>query len=360
MALIPKKLNLSEINGGREYNNGDGVQASAFNAAIQSAAYSQALSENQPLIKTDETKPSPSVEIAETTSGTPQFVFYNLGGGNGSGDSDNSASAWDLIITEELIAEKGDINTILATASGRVYVKAIQDRSASGSYEIIVPSPVKYIEFDRNLIFTTYESYLSVSITGTGKDEDCQVLVGATNDAQVDFTAPQNPIIKGFKGGVEHCHGGGWGIENCNNIHHCSFAYLKNCNNISNCTADNGTSPWGQQNRIENCKNIEDLQLTGKFNSYYTFNDCKFVKNISQAPDSTVELTVSFTNCSYLSNIDVNTNDDYHGLYGYTNCTFVDPYTCNGFLSDEDVGKVQALTKDGSFATIPNAEGVGF
>lgn len=80
---------------------------------------------------------------------------------------------------------------------------------------------------------------------------------------------------------------------------------------------------------IDNC----DLSL---LNAVY-INDCKYVCGIRAS--STIG--VGFSNCSFISNVDCNGT--------YENCTYVDAESCKGFITDEDVDKVQVLTNDGAF-----------
>jgi hypothetical protein len=81
--LKAKKIILSEINGGKQYENGDGIQPDAINAPIQASAYAQALATNIP--NTDEAYlvGTPSVQIEEDENGTPRFKFTHLKGFTG-------------------------------------------------------------------------------------------------------------------------------------------------------------------------------------------------------------------------------------------------------------------------------------
>ena len=78
-SLTPKKMDLSQINNGEEYANGDGVQASTINSVIQATAYVQSLATN-PIDDTDaDNEGTPQVYIEETENGA-RFVFKNLKG----------------------------------------------------------------------------------------------------------------------------------------------------------------------------------------------------------------------------------------------------------------------------------------
>ncbi len=83
MAEFEKKpIDLSSINGGNRYANGQTPSAETFNAPIEASAYVQALAENQPDTTNADKIGTPSVAI-DTITGTPRFVFSNLKGEQG-------------------------------------------------------------------------------------------------------------------------------------------------------------------------------------------------------------------------------------------------------------------------------------
>lgn len=75
--LTPKKINLAEINGGKQYEINDGIQPNAINDPIQASAYAQALATNQPNIDNVDNFGTPIVSIEEV-DGFPRFKFENL------------------------------------------------------------------------------------------------------------------------------------------------------------------------------------------------------------------------------------------------------------------------------------------
>ena len=83
--LEPRKIVLSDINGGRRYEPGDGVTPAAINGPIEAAAYAQSLATNAPDNSEANKVGVPSVEIEETVNG-PRFKFKNLKGSNVSYD----------------------------------------------------------------------------------------------------------------------------------------------------------------------------------------------------------------------------------------------------------------------------------
>jgi hypothetical protein len=78
--FIPKKIVLSEINGGNQYNASDGISSNAINDPIQAAAFVQSLAENQPDVSEVGEIGDPSVEIVYGSDGTPKFKFSRLKG----------------------------------------------------------------------------------------------------------------------------------------------------------------------------------------------------------------------------------------------------------------------------------------
>ncbi|MBR3680624.1 MAG: hypothetical protein IKL79_01310 [Clostridia bacterium] len=120
---------------------------------------------------------------------------------------------------------------------------------------------------------------------------------------------------------VEHCDTSGYdsgSIVNCGAVRDCRTSYIRNCEFVSDCHmyADN------------------DAYLT----------NCKYVCGIYQEEGNLGGgITVTCNSCQFVSNVNA------EGVY--RDCTYVDPNTCKGFIKDEDEGKVQVLTKDGTFQT---------
>lgn len=79
--LIPKKINLSAINNGNEFVEGDGVTVEAVNAPLEASAWVQMLGENQPVVEGE--VGLPSVTIEQKADGTPFFRFRNIKGQQG-------------------------------------------------------------------------------------------------------------------------------------------------------------------------------------------------------------------------------------------------------------------------------------
>lgn len=81
--LTAKKMELSQINGGKQYTNADGLQAKTINAVVESGAWVQKLATNQPNTSQANVVGTPSVTIGTMSDGTPQLVFANLKGATG-------------------------------------------------------------------------------------------------------------------------------------------------------------------------------------------------------------------------------------------------------------------------------------
>jgi hypothetical protein len=74
----PKKLDLTKINSGARFNNGDGVNADDINAVVESSAFVQSLGENQPQLIEDGGVTSVSIDTTNN-----KFVFKNIKGQKG-------------------------------------------------------------------------------------------------------------------------------------------------------------------------------------------------------------------------------------------------------------------------------------
>ena len=94
--LEPKKIDLSTINNGKEYENGDGTTPETFNAPIEASAYAQDFAEH--LADTPDTSKAnvvgtPNVELIDNVVGGKtykKFKFSNLKGEKGDkGDKGN-------------------------------------------------------------------------------------------------------------------------------------------------------------------------------------------------------------------------------------------------------------------------------
>lgn len=81
--LAPKQIVLSEINGGKQYNVGDGISPNAINDPIQASAYVQSLATNTPNTENVAEVGTPRVAIEEAADGSPRFVFEYLKGEKG-------------------------------------------------------------------------------------------------------------------------------------------------------------------------------------------------------------------------------------------------------------------------------------
>ena len=81
--FTPKELDLSKINNGQRYKNGDTPSEETFNAPIEAAAFVQSLVKN-PIDTTNANNVgTPTVSIQQMQDGTPQLKFENLKGEEG-------------------------------------------------------------------------------------------------------------------------------------------------------------------------------------------------------------------------------------------------------------------------------------
>lgn len=85
----PKKLDLTQINGGKEYEDRQGIHPIAINAPIEASAWVQQLVETQPDISEANNVGTPSVSIEYDTNGYPYFKFANLKGETGTAEGES-------------------------------------------------------------------------------------------------------------------------------------------------------------------------------------------------------------------------------------------------------------------------------
>lgn len=113
-ALTPKKLDLTQINNGQEYNDGDGVGASSVNAAVESAAWAQNYAESltaAPDLTEAGNVGSPTVSFVDNGN-YKKFKFSNLKGETG--DTGKSIKDVDFIYNSETTTETVyDVKTTL-------------------------------------------------------------------------------------------------------------------------------------------------------------------------------------------------------------------------------------------------------
>ena len=113
-----------------------------------------------------------------------------------------------------------------------------------------------------------------------------------------------------------------------------SSASFKNCKHLSNCTASS----------FNNCDFIDNCTIyCGRDAGRVT--NCNFICGIRSINiDGSKNEISSFYNCKYISNVECDST--------YENCLYVDAATCKGFVTEDNIGAVQKITTNGSFATL--------
>ena len=115
-------------------------------------------------------------------------------------------------------------------------------------------------------------------------------------------------------------------LYQCRNISDSDFTYASYCTNISNCrilAGKDGTEEPGEYG-IDSCININGLNCM---------------------TDTT------FFICKHISNVHIDENVESKAIH-YEDCLYVDGDTCDGFYTDEDAGKINVITSDGTKTTI--------
>lgn len=227
-----------------------------------------------------------------------------------------AAVEWNHIITtlEDLTTEK------LATMSGRVLVKGLHyegtdefiDGRPYGQLVIEVPKSIELIKFVGSELFA--------NITGT-KDTTISGFVGATYPGDEAFG--YFPSLTGF-GAVEFCTNP-IDVYNCDNVRHCHIRIADHCTNLTDIYSEVNYAD-GQHTSFYYCKVIDNVRIQGR-------------------EDDFNRGTVEFQHCSNISNV-FNLTEGVP--INYSNCTYVDGDTCDGYYTEEEKGKVQTVTTDGT------------
>ena len=225
---------------------------------------------------------------------------------------------WDHIITNE-----ADLLNNLGTYEGNILVKGLDNVLGLSQKLNEGASLIKFVD-------TTLQN---VSLEG---NQNCSI-----EGLRIVTAGAYKSSIRNF-GEVRDCNDIGGDpfdslhIYNCNHIANCRFEHAEDCNYIDNCTVHTGSE--------------EDSIL---------LENCNYICGIVIEADGSWDFDPKgiFQNCSYLSNINVNASVNREKIeLIYNGCTYVDAQTCSQFIDDGNVGKVQVLTKDGSFKAIDPAE----
>lgn len=214
-------------------------------------------------------------------------------------------SQWDLIITNP--ADLGK----LSEASGNVLVRL--EGKYTNTLTITLSEGLKLLDLGGSKFFG------ATTITAGNANTAIRNLVAAQE--YNNNTANLNGFVK-----VENCNGIII-LSNCDYVTNCSLRSASSCNYVVNCSTypeDPGDVSFEECNLISNLKvnSLEDGQ---------------------GMPEGTVE----FVNCHHISNVHCAEGAENSVNIHYENCTYVDPYTCAGYVQNEDVGKVPVPTKKG-------------
>lgn len=112
MELKPKIIDFSQINGGNEYADGDGVGAEAINGSLEASAYAQALATNG-IDTTNIESGAPRLYIKQNADGTPQIVAEGLKGQKGDSGISNATLSNEFGESSENGYTQSTINSII-------------------------------------------------------------------------------------------------------------------------------------------------------------------------------------------------------------------------------------------------------
>lgn len=173
---------------------------------------------------------------------------------------------------------------------------------------MVLGDKVKLIDFN-------HCTFKSVHITA---DANAKTVIRNLNTIPPEdiTTGEENGYLKNFAA-----------VENCRGI-----LRYENCSSIENCDVKEAVS----------CSHIRDCFVAYSEQSAPSiFNDCCFINNVDVSGLAAVYgYEVHFDNCHHISNIHDGREGDNDIWVCYQNCTYVDPFTCAGFINDEDSGKI--------------------
>lgn len=170
---------------------------------------------------------------------------------------------------------------------------------------------VKDITISSNLVFPTVEQGKTINVVF----DNCKLAQGFSinlgNWSMSGLYLESNSIVNG-----------GVNVSNCT-----GYGTFYNVKNLSYCDL----------NIAGSCECVHDIIIgleTSK--SEVFFDACILVSNISSYAEKTY-----YRDCHGINS--VNGNNE------FIDCTYVDPFTCGGFVKDEDVGKIPTLSLYGGF-----------
>lgn len=154
----PKKLDLTQINGGKEYEDRQGIQPIAINAPIEASAWVQMLAETQPDTSEANNIGTPSVSIEYDTNGYPYFKFANLKGETGTAEGEiflTKTEADENYLSKAEVASEADV------------------KGQSSTYAPITPARLSYATVigltENKLALTNEQKYLAQTWLGVKK-----------------------------------------------------------------------------------------------------------------------------------------------------------------------------------------------
>ena len=234
----------------------------------------------------------------------------------GGGTDCECISEWDYIITSVEDFSTARLNTM----RGRVLVVGVNYLADNENSPIMVsvPREVEVIKFVNSIIYCSIRS-----------DTNNTKIIGLQGSYIEDGSTWKYTSITGF-GAVEYCTGR-VELYNCENIRHCNI------------------------HRAYDCANLTDIECRVDYvdGTVEMFVSCTVLDNIRIYSGASEGMLViaEFNSCSHISNVH-NMSREGNITVDYDYCTYVDGDTCDDYYTAEDVGKVRAITADGTLALV--------
>lgn len=287
--FTPKKIVLTNINSGIEYEDGDGISASALNAPIEASAYVQALATNTPDVSRANYSGVPTVEIISDAEGLPRLSFSYLKGEKGDrgekgavGNPGQAQQFTFIVDNDEMLNMWATNNsaydyTSVLIKSGTYTSTTSINLSTTGT-KVIVGEPDNLIKISNGASYAIKYDNLPTSndyyIKGVNLYYNGNTLRGFYNCVNLSNCRVQ---CVGF---------GGWAFDGCKNIYACSGLSIvttsasdtsygfRNCLGVQKC---DGNAILGEASSNYVTATIFDTTTCSanmkEYNSTYAVND---------------------------------------------------------------------------------------
>lgn len=274
------------------------------------------------------------------------FGKVNIITSDGTKKTEGYVKSWDHLIDSLDNFTTGH----LATLSGIVLVRGLKYQSDSDGVPVKIT--VQVPRSVSKIIFEDCELFIDISAV-VQTDTPLKTAIHGLNTISIHHATSSNPDRSqiAFFAEVSECTGKSY-IDST--YTKSTGLFIFRCENVHDCNIGEGL--------INQCNNVHDITywISGSAvgNTYSPFVGCNGLSNIviRSSIRNLPESNVNISQCKNLKGIyclpfrvNDNTAQGYDNItVVYDNCTDVSGFTCYGYYTSEDIGKVQVVTADGS------------